>query len=189
MCPVRFVTYVSRPDRFFAGWGARIRSWEWRNQNPPNSPLRSMIILKKCANSTPFPINGLGHDSECPSERHDADGWPNLRAYASARPRSGACYSRSPYRSTAVFGLANRSIVRAMGDLLKLIWWRVWRCLHPAHPGHGHSRPTGLGAVALAERICGEADRLDPTGMSRSRRRRWRAPSSPRSRIVPNILQ
>ena len=38
--------------------------------------------------------------------------------------------------------------------------------LHPAHPGHGHSRPTGLGAVALAERICGEADRLDPTGMS-----------------------
>jgi hypothetical protein len=43
---------------------------------------------------------------------------------------------------------------------------RVWRCLHPAHPGHGHSRPTGLGAVALAERICGAADRLDPTGMS-----------------------
>jgi hypothetical protein len=29
-----------------------------------------------------------------------------------------------------------------------------------------HSRPTGLGAVALAERICGEADRLDPTGVS-----------------------
>jgi hypothetical protein len=24
----------------------------------------------------------------------------------------------------------------------------VWRCLHPAHPGHGHSRPPGLGAVA-----------------------------------------
>jgi hypothetical protein len=24
---------------------------------------------------------------------------------------------------------------------------RLWRCLHPAHPGHGHSRPTGLGAV------------------------------------------
>ena len=22
---------------------------------------------------------------------------------------------------------------------------RVWRCLHPAHPGHGHSRPTRLG--------------------------------------------
>jgi hypothetical protein len=43
---------------------------------------------------------------------------------------------------------------------------RVWHCLHPAHPGHGHSRPTGLGAVALAERIRGEADRLDPTGMS-----------------------
>ena len=29
-----------------------------------------------------------------------------------------------------------------------------------------HSRPTGLGAIALAERTCEEADRLDPTGMS-----------------------
>jgi hypothetical protein len=27
---------------------------------------------------------------------------------------------------------------------------RVWRCLHPAHSGRRHSRPTGLGAVALA---------------------------------------
>jgi hypothetical protein len=27
----------------------------------------------------------------------------------------------------------------------------VWRCLRPAHPGHGHSRPTGRGAVALAD--------------------------------------
>jgi hypothetical protein len=52
----------------------------------------------------------------------------------------------------------------------------------------GLRRPTGLGAVALAERICGEADRLDPARMSRSPRRRWRAPSSPRSRIVPKIL-
>jgi hypothetical protein len=35
----------------------------------------------------------------------------------------------------------------------------IWRCLHPAHPGHGHSRPAGLDAIALAERICGEAAR------------------------------
>jgi hypothetical protein len=34
---------------------------------------------------------------------------------------------------------------------------RVWRCLHPSHSGHGHSRPTGRGAVALAE---GYAERL-----------------------------
>jgi hypothetical protein len=26
---------------------------------------------------------------------------------------------------------------------------RVWRCLYPAHPGHGHSRPTGLGGNVL----------------------------------------
>jgi hypothetical protein len=50
-----------------AGWGAGIRTWEWRNQNPPNSPLRSMIILKKSANCSPFPINGLGAGSECPA--------------------------------------------------------------------------------------------------------------------------
>jgi hypothetical protein len=24
---------------------------------------------------------------------------------------------------------------------------RVWRCLHPAHLGHGHSRPPGLGSI------------------------------------------
>jgi hypothetical protein len=30
---------------------------------------------------------------------------------------------------------------------------RVWRCLDPAHPGQRHSRPTGLGALALAEWI------------------------------------
>ena len=37
---------------------------------------------------------------------------------------------------------------------------------HPAPHFGAFSRPTGLGAVALAERICAEADRLDPTGMS-----------------------
>jgi hypothetical protein len=40
---------------------------------------------------------------------------------------------------------------------------RVWRCLHPAHPGHGHSRPTGLGAVTwqngYAERLIGSIRR------------------------------
>ena len=29
-----------------ASWGARIRTWEWRNQNPPVPPLISTIILK-----------------------------------------------------------------------------------------------------------------------------------------------
>jgi hypothetical protein len=31
---------------------------------------------------------------------------------------------------------------------------RVWRCLHPAHPGHGHSRPTGLGVIGSIQREC-----------------------------------
>jgi hypothetical protein len=43
---------------------------------------------------------------------------------------------------------------------------RVWGCLHPASSCHGHPGSTDLGSVALAERTCGEADRLDPTGMS-----------------------
>src|SRR5258707_14287078 len=37
-----------------AGWGARIRTWEWRNHNPPVSPLISRIILKNRRNSTRF---------------------------------------------------------------------------------------------------------------------------------------
>src|SRR5712671_2523410 len=37
-----------------AGWGARIRTWEWRNQNPPVSALISRIILKNRRNSTRF---------------------------------------------------------------------------------------------------------------------------------------
>src|SRR5262245_20577811 len=34
-----------------AGWGARIRTWEWRNQNPTSFPLRSTCIPKKSRNS------------------------------------------------------------------------------------------------------------------------------------------
>jgi hypothetical protein len=37
-----------------AGWGARIRTWEWRNQNPRVPPLISRIILKNPRNPTPF---------------------------------------------------------------------------------------------------------------------------------------
>jgi hypothetical protein len=29
------------------GWGARIRTWEWRNQNPDLSLSNSMVIPKK----------------------------------------------------------------------------------------------------------------------------------------------
>jgi hypothetical protein len=43
-----------------AGWGARIRTWEWRNQNPPIPPYFSMIILKNWQNSTRFQSMGWG---------------------------------------------------------------------------------------------------------------------------------
>ena len=42
----------------------------------------------------------------------------------------------------------------------------LWGRLHSACWGYGHSRPTGLGALAMAERIRGEADWLDPAGLS-----------------------
>jgi hypothetical protein len=41
-----------------AGWGARIRTWEWRNQNPPVPPLISTIILKNPRISTRFQAIG-----------------------------------------------------------------------------------------------------------------------------------
>jgi hypothetical protein len=34
-----------------AGWGARIRTWEWRNQNPSTSLAKSIRFLKKIENS------------------------------------------------------------------------------------------------------------------------------------------
>src|SRR5258708_7593466 len=43
-----------------AGWGARIRTWEWRNQNPDGSPDLSERIPKNCGNSASNRINRLG---------------------------------------------------------------------------------------------------------------------------------
>src|SRR5262249_21747660 len=47
------------------GWGARIRTWEWRNQNPTISNEKSTRILKNSSNSTHYvPISYVGI-SEC----------------------------------------------------------------------------------------------------------------------------
>jgi hypothetical protein len=40
------------------GWGARTRTWEWRNQNPSSSPYLSKLIPKKCGNSTSIRSRG-----------------------------------------------------------------------------------------------------------------------------------
>ena len=37
--------------------------------------------------------------------------------------------------------------------------------IHSARWGHGHTRPTDHAAVAMAERICREAYRVNPTGL------------------------
>ena len=52
-----------------AGWGARIRTWEWRNQNPPVSPLISRIILKNRRNSTRFQSIGWTRIQNAPAAR------------------------------------------------------------------------------------------------------------------------
>src|SRR5215204_6222790 len=39
------------------------------------------------------------------------------------------------------------------------------RSLHSARSCHGNTRPTDHGAIAMAERICGEAHWIDPTGL------------------------
>jgi hypothetical protein len=43
---------------------------------------------------------------------------------------------------------------------------RLWRCRHPAASSNGHTGPADFAAVAMAKRICREADRFDPTGLS-----------------------
>src|SRR6516162_2920009 len=65
----------------------------------------------------------------------------------------------------------------------------LWGRLHSACWGYGHSRPTGLGALAMAERIRGEADRLDPARLSRPCGRLWQMASSPSASFVSEILQ
>jgi hypothetical protein len=46
------------------GWGARIRTWEWRNQNRSDFAFASSGILKNPRKSGSFAINGLGFVSE-----------------------------------------------------------------------------------------------------------------------------
>jgi hypothetical protein len=43
---------------------------------------------------------------------------------------------------------------------------RVWRCIPPAPRRDGDTGPTDLGAVAMAKRVCREANRLGPAGVS-----------------------
>jgi hypothetical protein len=42
---------------------------------------------------------------------------------------------------------------------------RLWCCIHPTAWSDGHTRSTDLGAVAMAERVCGEADRVGAAGL------------------------
>jgi hypothetical protein len=43
--------------------------------------------------------------------------------------------------------------------------WCLWGSVHPAPSSDGHTGSTDLGAVAMAKRLCGEVDRLDPAGL------------------------
>ena len=43
---------------------------------------------------------------------------------------------------------------------------RLWRGRHPAASSNGHTGSADFATVAMAERIFGEADRFDPTGLS-----------------------
>jgi hypothetical protein len=42
---------------------------------------------------------------------------------------------------------------------------RLWRYIHPTPWSDGHTGSTDLGAVAMAERVCGEAGRVGPAGL------------------------
>jgi hypothetical protein len=55
-----WVSQESKLETGLGGWGARIRTWEWRNQNPDGSPDLSERIPKNCGNSASNRINRLG---------------------------------------------------------------------------------------------------------------------------------
>ena len=68
-------------------------------------------------------------------------------------------------------------------------YFRLWRCRHPAASSNGHTGPADFAALAMAKRICREADRFDPTGLSRPCRCVRRTASPPPAQILPKILQ
>jgi hypothetical protein len=43
---------------------------------------------------------------------------------------------------------------------------RLWRCLYPPASSYGLTRSADRTMVTMAERVCGEADRIDPAGLS-----------------------
>ncbi len=61
--------------------------------------------------------------------------------------------------------------------------------LTPPASSDGHPRSADCTAIAMAERMCGTADRINPTGLPGPRRRVRRAAPASSAQSVPNILQ
>ncbi len=57
-CANSRVSQESKLETGLGGWGAGIRTWEWRNQNPGSSYYLSTCIPKKCGNSTSIRSRG-----------------------------------------------------------------------------------------------------------------------------------
>jgi hypothetical protein len=72
----------------YSGWGARIRTWEWRNQNQLGNPIKSTRIRKKAPRTWPRRINDIAVVSECPG-------------LVSRRPGPCPTSASSRYRTTA----------------------------------------------------------------------------------------
>jgi hypothetical protein len=53
-----FANRTGPTETGLVGWGARTRTWEWRNQNPLISRVSSMPILKYDQDSTDYPSMG-----------------------------------------------------------------------------------------------------------------------------------
>ena len=74
-------------QRTVAGWGARIRTWEWRNQNPLPyhlaTPHRGRTILV-----APRQINCLPRGIRAMAERWYPVPWPTICARLPAPPRT-----------------------------------------------------------------------------------------------------
>src|SRR5262249_45933735 len=61
--------------------------------------------------------------------------------------------------------------------------------IRPTRSLSGHSRSSDVSPLALAERICGTIDRLDPPRMPRPRRGGWRATSAACVVVLYRLLQ
>jgi hypothetical protein len=101
------------------------------------------------------------HSKALPSIPKPVGSWPQRMRRCAARLTAHPSAEWIVQQLTEAYGWqqAPRYIIRDRG-------LRLWRCLRPPASSHGYTKSADRTTVTMAERMCGEAGRLDPAGFS-----------------------